>query len=45
MNANILIETDGLSREEWFRYCKQGIGGSYVAAILGISKWKEMVLV
>ena len=38
MNANILVETDGLSREEWLRYRKQGIGGSDVAAILGISK-------
>lgn len=28
MNANILVETDGLSREEWLRYRKQGIGGS-----------------
>ena len=37
MNANILVETEGLSREEWLRYRKSGIGGSDVAAILGIS--------
>lgn len=43
MNANILVETDGLSREEWLRYRKQGIGGSDVAAILGISKWNSAI--
>ena len=39
MNANILVETEGLSHEEWLRWRKKGIGGSDVAAILGISKW------
>lgn len=43
MNANILVETDGLSRKEWLRYRKQGIGGSDVAAILGISKWNSAI--
>ena len=43
MNANILVETEGLSREEWLRYRKYGIGGSDVAAILGISKWNSAV--
>ena len=43
MNVNILVETDGLSREEWLEYRKQGIGGSDVAAILGISKWKSEI--
>ena len=43
MNANILVETDGLSREEWLRYRKQGIGGSDVAAIFGISKWNSAI--
>ena len=43
MNANILVETDGLSRYEWLRYRKQGIGGSDVAAILGISKWNSAI--
>ena len=43
MNANILVETEGLSREEWLRYRKCGIGGSDVAAILGISKWNSAI--
>ena len=43
MNANILVETKDLSREEWLKYRKQGIGGSDVAAILGISKWKSAI--
>ena len=43
MNANILVETKDLSREEWLEYRKLGIGGSDVAAILGISKWKSAI--
>ena len=43
MNANILVETGNLSKEEWLRYRKQGIGGSDVAAILGISKWRSAI--
>lgn len=43
MKAEILVETEGLSREEWLKYRKRGIGGSDVAAILGISKWKSAV--
>lgn len=43
MNANILIETEGLSREEWLKYRKLGIGGSDVASLLGISKWKSEI--
>ena len=43
MNANILVETENLSREEWLRYRKCGIGGSDVAAILGISKWNSAI--
>lgn len=43
MNANILVETEGLSKEEWLRYRKRGIGGSDVAAILGISKWNSAI--
>lgn len=33
----ILVDTSGLSREEWLDYRRKGIGGSDVAAILGIS--------
>ncbi|MDE7352082.1 MAG: YqaJ viral recombinase family protein [Acetatifactor sp.] len=43
MNVNVFVETEGLSREEWLKYRKRGIGGSDVAAILGISKWKSAV--
>ena len=39
--ANILVETAGLSKEEWLRYRNLGIGGSDVAALLGLSKWKS----
>ena len=43
MNAltNILIETEGLSHEQWLEYRRMGIGGSDVSALLGISKWKS----
>ena len=43
MNANIIVETDNLSKEEWLRYRKQGIGGSDVSCILGINKWKSEI--
>ena len=32
----ILVETAGLSEEEWLAYRRKGIGGSDVAALLGI---------
>ena len=43
MIANILIETEGLSHEEWLRWRKKGIGGSDVSAILGINKWTSAI--
>ena len=43
MNANILVETEGLSHEEWLRWRKKGIGGSDVASILGINKWSSAI--
>ncbi len=43
MNANILVETDGLSNEEWLRWRKKGIGGSDVSCLLGINKWKSEI--
>lgn len=43
MYANILVETEGLSKEQWLRYRKQGIGGSDVASLSGISKWKSEI--
>lgn len=33
----IIVDTDTLSREDWLSYRKFGIGGSDVAAIMGIS--------
>lgn len=39
--ANILVETEGLSKEAWMNYRHMGIGGSDVAALLGVSKWKS----
>lgn len=43
MFANVLVETEGLSREEWLKWRKRGIGGSDVASLLGISKWKSEI--
>lgn len=43
MNANVLVETEGLTKEEWLRYRKFGIGGSDVASLLGISKWRSEI--
>lgn len=36
----VLTDTEKLSREEWLAYRRQGIGGSDVAAILGISPFR-----
>ncbi|ALP92516.1 YqaJ viral recombinase family protein [Intestinimonas butyriciproducens] len=36
----VLVETAGLSEEEWLGYRRKGIGGSDVAALLGISPWR-----
>ena len=36
----VLVETAGLSEEEWLAYRQKGIGGSDVAALLGISPWR-----
>ena len=43
MNVNILVETEGLSHEEWLRWRKKGIGGSDVSAILGINRWTSAI--
>ena len=34
------METEDLSREEWLGWRRQGIGGSDVAAIIGISPFR-----
>lgn len=41
--ADILVETDHLSREQWLNYRRGGIGGSDIAAICGLSKWRTPI--
>ena len=36
----VLVDTNNLPRNEWLEWRKQGIGGSDVAAILGISPFR-----
>jgi putative phage-type endonuclease len=40
MQADVLVNTSGMSHEEWLLQRRQGIGGSDAAAIMGISKFK-----
>ncbi|MFV9511827.1 YqaJ viral recombinase family protein [Tepidibacillus sp. LV47] len=40
MNATVLTMTNDMSREEWLKARRNGIGGSDAAVILGLSKWK-----
>lgn len=39
----VLVETAGLSRDEWLSCRRQGIGGSDAAAVLGISPYRTAV--
>ena len=39
-NPITVVETDSLSREKWLNSRRQGIGGSDVAAILGVSPFR-----
>lgn len=41
--ADILVSTINMSTDEWYEWRKKGIGGSDVAAICGISKYKSPV--
>lgn len=34
------ISLEGLTRADWLKLRRRGIGGSDVAAILGLSKWR-----
>lgn len=45
MHAKILASTEGLSEADWLATRRQGIGGSDVAAICGLSPWKSAVQV
>lgn len=40
---NVLTPTNGLSREDWLAFRRQGIGGSDAAAVLGISPFRTGV--
>lgn len=42
-HADILVETETLTYEEWLVHRRNGIGGSDLAAICGISKWRSPV--
>jgi len=41
MQSNVLVSTQEMSKDRWLEYRKQGIGGSDVAAVCGLSKWKS----
>lgn len=41
MEANILVSTENMAQNQWLEYRKQGIGGSDVAAVCGLSRWKS----
>ncbi|KXG42859.1 YqaJ viral recombinase family nuclease [Tepidibacillus decaturensis] len=45
MNATVLTMTNDMSREEWLKARRNGIGGSDAAAIAGLNKWKSPVAV
>ncbi len=41
MNANVLVSTKDMKYQEWLEYRRRGIGGSDVAAVCGLSKWRS----
>jgi len=43
MNANVLVSTKDMQYQDWLEYRRRGIGGSDVAAVCGLSKWKSPV--
>lgn len=43
MQAEVLISTVDMNRQEWLEARKSGIGGSDVSAIAGLNKWKSPV--
>ncbi|MGX5634452.1 YqaJ viral recombinase family nuclease [Bacillus thuringiensis] len=45
MQAKVLANTLHMDRKAWLEARKQGLGGSDVAAIAGLSKWKSQVQV
>jgi len=45
MQAVRLVSTENLSREEWLDFRKKGLGGSDLAAIIGISPYRSALAV
>lgn len=45
MQANVLINTLNIDRDEWLRWRNRGIGGSDAAAIAGLNPWKSPISV
>jgi putative phage-type endonuclease len=45
LKAIKLIYTKGMSREEWLKHRKNGLGGSEVAAVAGVSKYASALTV
>ncbi len=41
MNTIVAASTENMSHETWLEYRQQGIGGSDVAAVCGLSRWKS----
>jgi putative phage-type endonuclease len=41
VQANVLIKTTDITRDEWLEWRKKGIGGSDAAAIIGLNKYKS----
>jgi len=35
----VIVDTDGISEEEWLEYRRTGIGGSDASAVMGVSPW------
>jgi predicted phage-related endonuclease len=42
-HAKEFVQTDALSYSDWLQYRRNGIGGSDLAAICGISKYKTLL--
>ena len=45
MNAQVLTLTQDLTREDWLKARKKGLGGSDIAAIAGLSPWRSPMAV
>ncbi|MBG9564133.1 YqaJ viral recombinase family protein [Brevibacillus agri] len=41
--ANVLVRTESMSYDEWLKYRRKGIGGSDLAAICSLSKWRRPI--